>query len=155
MTAGQLNAATQRILNSGLFRSVDVVPQGGTLLIRVQEWPTISVINFEGNRRLDDDRLASVIQSQARRVYSPSVAEADAAAIVELYRDAGRLAAEVEARIIERSGNRVDLVFEVREGRIVEIERLSFVGNRAYSDARLRRVLETASIWCSRCARAA
>jgi outer membrane protein insertion porin family len=143
VTAGQLNAATQRILNSGLFRSVDVVPQGGTLLIRVQEWPTISVINFEGNRRLDDDRLASVIQSQARRVYSPSVAEADAAAIVELYRDAGRLAAEVEARIIERSGNRVDLVFEVREGRIVEIERLSFVGNRAYSDARLRRVLET------------
>jgi len=143
VSAGQLNAAYQRIIGSGLFQTVDLVPQGGTLLIRVREWPTISVINFEGNRRLDNDRLAGVIRSQARRVYSPSVAEADAAAIVELYRQSGRLAAEVTPRVIERSGNRVDLVFEVREGRVVEIERLSFVGNRAYSDARLRRVLDT------------
>ncbi len=143
VTAGQLNAATQRLVDSGFFQSVDLVPQGGTLLIRVREWPTISVINFEGNRRIDNDRLSEVVRSQPRRVYSPSVAEADAAAIVELYRQSGRLAAEVTPRIIERSGNRFDLVFEVREGSVVEIERLSFVGNRAFSDSRLRRVLDT------------
>ncbi len=34
-------------------------------------------------------------------------------------------------------------MFEINEGRVVEIERISFVGNRAYSDRRLRRVLET------------
>ncbi len=45
--------------------------------------------------------------------------------------------------IIRRSNNRVDLVFEVNEGRTVEIERLSFTGNRNFSDRRLRRVLET------------
>ena len=55
----------------------------------------------------------------------------------------GRIAATVEPRIIRRDGNRVDLVFEVTEGRVVEIERLSFVGNRAFSDRRLRQVLET------------
>lgn len=143
VSTGQLNAAYQRIIDSGLFRTVDLLPQGGTLVIRVQEWPTISVINFEGNRRLDNDRLQGVIQSQARRVYSPSVVEADAAAIVELYRSSGRIAAQVTPRLIERTGNRVDIAFEINEGRVVEIERLSFVGNRAFSDARLRRVLET------------
>ncbi|KTF07018.1 outer membrane protein assembly complex, YaeT protein, partial [marine sediment metagenome] len=55
----------------------------------------------------------------------------------------GAWPARVDPRIIRRSGNRVDLVFEIREGNVTEIERVSFVGNRAYSDRRLRNVLET------------
>ena len=34
-------------------------------------------------------------------------------------------------------------MFEVREGAVVEVEKLAFVGNRAYSDRRLRNVLQT------------
>jgi outer membrane protein insertion porin family len=143
VTMGQLNAAYQRILNSGLFEEVSLQPVGNTLRITVREWPTINRISFEGNRRIDDEVLASVIRSEERRVYSPSVAEADAAAIAELYAQAGRFAAEVDARIIRRPNNRVDLAFAVREGNVVEIERLSFVGNRNYSDRRLRQVLDT------------
>ncbi len=141
--AGALNAAYQRVSGSGLFESVEFIPQGSTLIIRVVEFPTINVVNFEGNRRINDEVLAGVVRSQARRVYSPSTAEQDAAAIAEAYAQAGRLAATVNPRIIRRSDNRVDLVFEVREGRVVEVERLSFTGNRAYSDRRLRQVLET------------
>jgi outer membrane protein insertion porin family len=143
ISAAELNDAYQRIANSGLFEEVELVPQGSTLLIRVREYPTINVINFEGNRRLKDEALSEIIQSESRRVYSPANAEADAAAIAEAYRVQGRLAATVEPKIIRRDGNRVDLVFEIAEGRVVEIERLSFVGNRAFSDRRLRQVLET------------
>lgn len=143
ISAGQLNDAFQRIQGSGLFETVDLVPRGNTLLIRVREYPTINIINFEGNRRLRDEQLAAIVRSQSRRVYSPSQAEADAAAIAEAYREGGRLAATVEPRIIRRSGNRVDLVFEIREGRVSEIERVAFVGNRAFSDRRLRQVLDT------------
>ena len=143
VSAAALNDAFQRISNSGLFESVELVPQGGTLLIRVVEYPIVNVINFEGNKRLKDEQLAELVQSQARRVFSPSQAEADAAAIAEAYRVSGRLAATVTPKIIRRSDNRVDLVFEVTEGRVVEVERLNFVGNRAFSDRRLRQVLET------------
>ncbi len=45
--------------------------------------------------------------------------------------------------MIRRSGNRVDLVFEVREGDVTEVERIGFTGNRAFSDRRLRNVLST------------
>ncbi|MES2664873.1 MAG: outer membrane protein assembly factor BamA [Pseudomonadota bacterium] len=143
VSGGDLNDAYQRIANSGLFETVEVVPQGSTLLIRVKEFPIVNIINFEGNKRLKDEKLAELVKSQSRRVYSPAQAEADAAAITEAYRVAGRQAATVEPRIIRRSGDRVDLVFEVAEGGVVEIERLSFVGNRAFSDRRLRQVLET------------
>jgi len=143
VSAGELNDAYQRIVNSGLFEEVKIDPQGSTLVIRVKEFPTVNVVDFQGNKRLKDEQLSEIITSKSRRVYSPSRAEADAASIAEQYRISGRTAATVEPRIIRRSDNRVDLVFEIQEGRTVEIERLSFVGNRAFSDRRLRQVLET------------
>lgn len=143
LSGAALNDAYQRIVNSGLFESVELVPSGNTLVIKVVEYPTINIVNFEGNKRLKDEELASIAKSQSRRVYSPSQAETDAAAIAEAYRQGGRIAATVDPRIIRRDGNRVDLVFEITEGKVVEIERLSFNGNRAFSDRRLRQVLAT------------
>ncbi len=143
VTAAQLNDGYQRVVNSGLFELVDVAPQGGTLVIRVKEYPTINIVNFEGNRRLKDEKLAEITVSKSRRVYSPSLAEQDAQVIADAYQQAGRFAATVEPRIIRRDGNRVDLVFEITEGRVSEVERIAFVGNRAFSDRRLRQVLDT------------
>lgn len=143
LTGGQLNDAYQALQNSGLFESVAIEPQGGTLVITVTELPTLNRISFEGNRRIKDEMLTQIVKSQERRVFNPTQAEADAAAIAEAYSNEGRLSARVEPQIIRRSQNRVDLVFEIFEGDNVEIERLSFVGNRKYSDRRLRRVLGT------------
>ena len=143
VSGGQLNDAYQSLQNSGLFESVAIEPRGGTLVITVTELPTLNRVRFEGNKRIKDDTLAELISSTERRVFSPGQAEADAASISEAYANDGRIAARVTPRIIRRSQNRVDLVFEIFEGDNVEIERLSFVGNRVYSDRRLRRVLGT------------
>ncbi|MEP2427154.1 MAG: POTRA domain-containing protein, partial [Tateyamaria sp.] len=143
VSGGQLNDAYQNLQNSGLFESVSIEPQGGTLVISVVELPTLNRVSFEGNRRIKDEMLAELIGSTERRVFNPGQAEQDAAAIAEAYSNEGRLSARVQPRIIRRDQNRVDLVFEIFEGDNVEIERLSFVGNRIYSDRRLRRVLGT------------
>ncbi|GIT91979.1 outer membrane protein assembly factor BamA [Jannaschia pagri] len=143
ISAGALSDGYQRLQASGLFQRVELVPQGSKLLVIVDEFPIINRINIEGNDRLSDDDLFTVIGSTPRRTYSPAQAERDAAAITDAYAQSGRLSATVAPKIIERRGNRVDLVFEVAEGRVSEVERISFVGNRAFSDRRLRRVLET------------
>ena len=143
VTGGQVNDALQNLQNSGLFETVEVEPRGNTLVINVVEYPTVNRVRFEGNRRIDDEALEALIGSTERRVFNPSQAQADAAAIAEAYSNEGRIAARVQPRIIRRDQNRVDLIFEIFEGDNVEIERLSFVGNRQYSDRRLRRVLGT------------
>ncbi|WP_265500273.1 outer membrane protein assembly factor BamA [Paracoccus beibuensis] len=143
VSAGEVNDALQRLQGTGLFETVELVPQGGQLVVRVSEYPIVNQISFEGNRRLNDDRLAEIVQSRARRVYQPSQAIQDAQTIAQVYAAEGRLSARVDPRIIRRSGNRVDLVFEIREGAVTEIERISFTGNRAFSDRRLRDVLQT------------
>jgi outer membrane protein insertion porin family len=143
LTAGELNTAAQNIRNSGLFESVDVVPQGGTLRITVVEYPTINRISVEGNSVLRDAELLAVVQSTPRRVYTPAQAEQDVAAITQVYANEGRINASVTPKIIRQSDNRVDLVFEVVESGVTENERISFIGNRNFSERRLRGVLET------------
>ncbi len=143
VSAAELNDAYQQIISSGLFETVTLEPRGNTLFIGVEEFPTINQVSLEGNKRLKDEDLLTVVTSQSRRVFNPTTAEADAQAITEAYNVSGRSAASVTPKIIRRRDNRVDLVFEIAEGEVAEVEQLSFVGNRAYSDRRLRRVLET------------
>lgn len=144
VSAGELNAAFQRVQGTGFFRTVDFVPSGNRLVIRVQEYPLLGAVALEGNRRLNNDALRAVIRSRPGGVFSPSQAEADANAIAEAYAASGRLSARVTPRIIERPGGRVDLAFEIREGAVTEIQRLSFVGNRSFTERRLRNALESA-----------
>ncbi len=141
--AADLNAAYQSVSSSGLFEEVELLPSGSRLVIKVKEFPTINRVAFEGNVRLKDEALAGLIKSQARKVFNPTDVEQDRALIAEAYANSGRLAAKITPKFIRLSDNRVDLVFEIFEGGLVEIERISFVGNRAYSDRRLRGVLGT------------
>ncbi|NCQ23776.1 MAG: outer membrane protein assembly factor BamA [Rhodobacteraceae bacterium CG17_big_fil_post_rev_8_21_14_2_50_63_15] len=143
ISASGLNDAYQRILASGLFEQVELVPQGNTLLIKVTEFPTINRIAFEGNRKIKEDDLQGFIKSSVRQVFSPTQAERDAATIAEAYVQNGRVAARVTPKVIRRSDNRVDLIFEIFEGRKIEVQRIGFVGNRTYSDRRLRGVIQS------------
>ncbi len=143
VSAAQVNDAYQNILASGLFESVEVEPRGGNLLIKVVEYPTINKIAFEGNRKLKDEELEGFIESRSRQVFNPTKAERDAAIITDAYAQNGRNAARVTPRVIRRSDNRVDLVFEIFEGKAIEVQRIGFVGNKAYSDRRLRRVVQS------------
>ena len=102
VSAGQLNDAYQKILGSGLFEDVELVPQGSNLLIRVVEFPTINQIAFEGNDKIKDDDLAGFIQSKPRQVFSPTQAERDAGIISEAYSQNGRIAARVTPKAIRR-----------------------------------------------------
>ena len=102
VTGGQLNDAFQNLQNSGLFETVAIEPRGNTLLITVTELPTINRGQFEGNKRIDDETLAELTGSTERRVFNPSQAETDAAAIAEAYSNDGRIAARVQPRIIRR-----------------------------------------------------
>ena len=141
--ADDLNRAYQNILASGLFESVEVIPNGNRLVIKVNEFPTVNKIAFEGNRRVNDNTLKSIVGLQPRRVFNPDKVDADRAAIAQVYADQGRLAARVSPKIIRRSDNRVDVIFEIFEGGLTEIERIGIVGNKVFSDRRLRRVLDT------------
>jgi len=142
-TGGQINAAVQRLNASGFFETVDFSINSGRVTIVVVERPTINRISIEGNKKLKDDDLRALIASQPRQTFSASRAEKDAQQMAAAYSVGGRVTAQVTPKLIERSDNRVDLVFQIVEGRVTEIERITFVGNRNFSERRLRSAIET------------
>ena len=146
----QMNLAVRNLFDTGLFEDVQVMPEAGRLVITVKENPTINQIAFEGNDALSDEDLTTVVQLRPRLAYSVAAAEQDGQRIIDAYRTSGRYAASVKPVIIRRSENRVDLVFEITEGRKTGIQRVNFVGNKVFGDRRLRRAIETnESNWLS------
>mgnify|MGYP006073499109 FL=1 len=143
LSVGDVNDAIQLVRDSELFESVAAEFKGTTLIINVVEFPTVNVVTFEGNKLLDETELKNLVRTSPRRVYSASQVSDDTNSITATYANRGHISASVEPRIIRRTDNRVDIVFEIIEGGVVEIERISFVGNRMFSDSRLRRILGT------------
>ncbi len=142
-SSGQINAAVQRLNSSGFFDTVDFSVKNGRVIIVVDEKPTINRIAFEGNKKLKDGDLKELISSQPRQTFSAEQAESDAQQIAAAYSSGGRVTAQITPKLIERSDNRVDLVFQILEGRVTEIQKITFVGNRNFSSKRLRSALAT------------
>jgi len=139
----QLNSALQSIKKSSYFKTVDISIVNNILNINVIENPTINSISFEGNKTLSDINLNELITSKQRQTLLISQVEKDTDKIATAYADTGRISAIVTPKVIELSDNRVDLVFEITEGRITEVEKITFTGNRVFSDLRLKGVIAT------------
>lgn len=142
-SASDINESVRELFATGLFKDVRIEPVGSSLRVIVEENPIVNQIAIEGNDRIPDEAIISLLNSRERRVFTRAKAEADAELILEQYRRGGRYSASVEPKIIELPQNRVNLVFEVEEGPVTSINSIGFVGNTMFSDWRLRRVIST------------
>jgi outer membrane protein insertion porin family len=141
--ADRLDRSLRTLFATGLFRDVGVARQGDRIRVTVEENPIVNRVAFEGNARVSEDVLRAEATLRPRAVFTPQQAQADRQRILDLYARRGRFAARVEPKIIQLDQNRVDVVFEVTEGETSLVTRVSFVGNTAFSDTRLRDVIAT------------
>lgn len=139
----RIDRSLKSLFATGLFADVGIRREGDTLVVNVVENPVINRVAFEGNDRLDDETLEAETSLRPRSIYTRTKVQSDVRRILALYRRSGRFAATVEPKIIELPQNRVDVVFEIDEGAITGIERIRFVGNKEFSDSRLREVIRT------------
>ncbi|MBU0723697.1 MAG: outer membrane protein assembly factor BamA [Alphaproteobacteria bacterium] len=138
-----LDQALKTLFATGLFADVSIRREASVLVVRVVENPIINRIAFEGNKRIDDEALQREVQLRPRVVYTRTKVQNDVQRILDVYRRSGRFAATVEPKVIQLEQNRVDLAFEINEGDRTEIRRISFVGNKRFSDRALREEIST------------
>jgi outer membrane protein insertion porin family len=148
--AAQIDAALKALYATGLFQDVQINPAGGRIVVRVVENAVINRVAFEGNYKAKDEQLQGELQSKPRGTYSRAVVQSDVQRIIDIYQRSGRYDVSVVPKIIELPNGRVDLVFEINEGGKTGVQKIVFVGNRAYSDYRLKDVIKTSqSDWLS------
>nr|MCU0830130.1 outer membrane protein assembly factor BamA [Rhizobiaceae bacterium] len=98
---------------------------------------------FQGNRKIKDRDLANRVQLQSRTPFSQAALDADIAAIQEAYAAIGRNNVSVTGETMETGDGRVNVVFNIDEGDRTKIASVTFAGNDAYGDGRLRQVIST------------
>ncbi len=141
--ATEVDDSIKALFATGLFSDVQITRGGGALQVKVVENPVIARVAFEGNERHDDKVLAATVELQPRSVLTQAKVQSDTQRIQELYRRTGRYNATVEPKVVDLGQNRVDLIYQISEGARTEVQRITFVGNKAFSDGRLQDVVST------------
>ena len=133
-----VDQSLKRLFSTGLFADVTIRLEGDVVVVSLRENPIINRIVFEGNDKLDNDELSAELKLRPRVVYTRAKVQADVQRLVELYRRSGRFAATVEPKIVELPQNRVNLIFEISEGKKTTIRSINIIGNEDFSDKDLR-----------------
>ena len=128
--AGKVDRSLKALFSTGLFADVRIDRDGNGVLVTVVENPVVAQVAFEGNSEIDAETLRSEVQLKPRSVYTRARALSDVQRILDIYRRRGLYAASVEPKLIEIEQNRVNVVFEINEGKTTKVKSISFIGNR-------------------------
>ena len=139
----RVDRSLKSLFATGLFADVSINRQGSVLIVNVVENPVINRIAFEGNRALGDETLEAEVSLRPRVIYTRTKVQDDLKRMLTLYRREGRFAVSIEPKVIQLPQNRIDLAFEIDEGEPTTIRSVRFVGNRQFSDRKLRSVIRT------------
>jgi outer membrane protein insertion porin family len=138
-----INNSVKTLYATGLFKSVSITRDGNSLNVTVVENPTVDQVLFSGNKTLDDKAAAAAVSMKSRSVFTPAAAEADRRALLEAYAKKGYYNATVTPNIIELPDNRVNVVFQCRDGTQTLISQITFIGNAHFSQSDLREVVSS------------
>ena len=122
------------------FENIEVLTEDNVLIIRVEERPTISVINIEGNKLIPTEALLSNMENAGLavgQVYKPQILEGMQLALAEQYVAQGMYGASVELDVQEQERNRVGLNININEGDPSKIIHINIVGNTIFDDEEL------------------
>jgi outer membrane protein insertion porin family len=139
----EIDESVKALYGTGLFADVTITASGSRLVVTVVENPIVNSVVIRGNKKVKNDILIQLLQTEPRGVLTDAKLQGDVQRITDYYATQGRGEATVESVVTPLGDNRADVVFVVSEGARTAIGRVTFVGNNAFSDSRLSSVIES------------
>lgn len=134
------------VYGTGFFDDISAdlsdTASGKTLTFIVKEMPFIKKIEIKGNHELRDDKIKEALTIKENTVLDRVVMGENALKIKNLYSEEGYYLASV-ATAVESDGVEATVRFNIDEGPEVKVRRITFIGNRRFSDDKLRGLMNT------------
>ena len=134
---GQIVSA---LYSTGFFSEVNLGRQGDTLVITVQERPTIGSVKISGNKKIPTKKLQDVLKNvglSEGSIFDNSILQGLKQSLEQQYESQGQYNATVTTSVTPESRNRVAIDIKIDEGKPAHIKSIKINGNHAFSERKL------------------
>ena len=136
------------VYSMGYFEDVRVeaesTSKGKIIFFKVKEKPTIRRIIIKGNSsRFDDEEIKENLNIKTGSILNIFKVQNNVKRIEALYKEKNYHNVKVDYKTIELKNNQADLTFIVEEGEKVRIKTIKFIGNKAYTEKKLKKILKS------------
>ena len=141
-----ISKTIKSLYSSGHFDNIKAYRDGQTLIFKVKERPTISFIEFDGNKDIKDEQLNESLEGQDIRQGEPldkTVIDSIEKGLVEFFHSIGKYNASVDISVTNLPRNRVKLKLKFDEGDAASVRQINLVGNNLFSDEELLQQVES------------
>jgi outer membrane protein insertion porin family len=136
-------AAIRALYALGVFSDVRLEVKGDVLVVVVQERPTISSVEFTGNKEFTNDQLKAALRDAGiapGRPYDKALADRAEQELRRQYVNHSLYDAQVQTTVTPAERNQVRLTFGINEGLPARIKDITINGNHAYSSSELKKL---------------
>ncbi len=135
------------VYNMGYFDDIRILeedsPAGKIVTFKVKEKPTVKSIDFKGNHAIKTEKLEKNVDIHSGSILNIFDVKKNIQAIVLQYKDKNYQSVKVTTETKDLGNNQVQLTFVIKEGEKVRIKKISFDGNEAYTDKKLRKMMKS------------
>ena len=137
-------AAIKSLYATGFFKDVQIEVQGNVLVIVLEERPSVALIEFTGMKEFEKDVLIKALKEIGvgeGRVFDKASVDRAEQELKRQYLSRGLYGVQVTTTVTPIERNRVNVNFVVDEGDVARIKKISFIGNKAFSDKELQEII--------------
>ncbi len=147
VSAENLRDDVQSIFDMGYFYNIQVNQEqvGGALELtyRVTEKPSIVEIVYKGNDRVEKDDLQEASGIKQYTILDQNKLREAVDKMSKVYEDKGFFLARIQTKVEDvKPGEEVKVTFDVKENDKVKVKKITFLGNRALPDSKLKAAMQ-------------
>ncbi|MCH6545683.1 MAG: outer membrane protein assembly factor BamA, partial [Deltaproteobacteria bacterium] len=136
------------IYQMGFFDDVKAdLSSDGILTYIVKERPYIKEVSIQGNSKVSNEKIEAALGIKPRTILDRDKVSMGVEKVRKLYNDQGYVSAKVDFAIAEEINNQALVLLDIREGKRLLIQKISFEGNHAFSDKKLKKLMATKQKW--------
>jgi len=140
LNAQRAAEAVRALFKTGFFSDVSLAHEGGVLVVKVVERPSIAKVNLTGNKDVKTEDLTDALKRiglSEGRVFDRSLLEQVKRELERQYFARGKYGVKITSEVKPLDRNRVEINLKVDEGQVAKIRRITLVGNHAFDEKTL------------------